>query len=124
MSKNGKLIAALLVLAAAAAGAFLLFRGGDVPSPTARITRDGEVLEEILLDRVEERYTLILEDERGSNTILVEPGRIQVIQADCPDQVCVAQGAISDGTVPIVCLPHRLMIQIVGGGEDLDAAAG
>ena len=60
----------------------------------------------------------------GSNTILVEQGRIRVIEANCPDQVCVDQGWISNGTVPIVCLPHKLMIQIVGGGEALDAATG
>ena len=56
--------------------------------------------------------------------ILVEPGRIRVSQANCPDQVCVEMGAISDGTVPIVCLPHKLVIEIVGGAEALDAAAG
>ena len=59
-----------------------------------------------------------------SNTILVEPGRIRVSQAGCPDQVCVDQGFVSDGAVPIVCLPNKLIIQIVGGGDRLDAATG
>ena len=59
-----------------------------------------------------------------TNTILVEPGRIRVSEADCPDQICVHQGFISDGTTPIVCLPNKLIIQIIGGGEALDAAAG
>ena len=54
----------------------------------------------------------------------MEPGRIRVSAADCPDQVCVEQGYISDGTVPIVCLPHGLVIEIVGGEEPLDGAAG
>ena len=76
------------------------------------------------LDEVEESYSFVVEDEEGSNTILVEPGRIRVSEADCPDQVCVNQGFISDGTVPVVCLPHKLMIEIVGGGSEFDAAAG
>ena len=54
----------------------------------------------------------------------MEQGRIRVSQADCPDQVCVDQGWIADGTVPIVCLPHKLVIEIVGGGSAFDAAAG
>ena len=40
------------------------------------------------------------------------------------DQICVHQGYISDGSQPIVCLPNRLIIQIQGGGDALDAAAG
>ena len=58
------------------------------------------------------------------NTIEVEHGRIRVREAGCPDQVCVGQGYISDGTVPIVCLPNKLVIEITGGGDSLDAAAG
>ena len=124
MSRTAKIILALLILAAAASAAAILRPKGETTSPVARISRDGVVLEEIALDQVTERYTLVLEDDSGSNTILVEPGRICVVEADCPDQICVEQGFISDGAVPIVCLPHRLVIEIVGGGDDFDAAAG
>lgn len=119
-----KVILFCLLAAAAASAAWLLFRGGSTGSPIARISRDGVLLEEIDLDQVEEPYTLTFEDERGTNTVLVEPGRIRISEADCPDQVCVNQGFISDGTVPIVCLPHRLLVEIVGAEGDLDGGAG
>ena len=119
-----KVILCLLLGAAAASAVWLLLPREEVLSPTARITRDGALLEEIDLTRVEEPYTLVVEDSQGSNTLQVERGRIRVLEADCPDQICVDQGWISDGTVPIVCLPHRLMIQIVGGEEGLDGGAG
>ena len=118
-----KVITALLLVAAASAAALLLQRGG-APSPTARITRDGMLLEEIALEKVDEPYSFTLEDGSGSNTVQVEKGRIRISEADCPDQVCVNQGWISGGAVPIVCLPHRLMIEIVEGGGGLDGAAG
>ena len=54
----------------------------------------------------------------------VSEGKIRVCEADCPDQVCVNQGWISSEAVPIVCLPHKLMIEIVNGGGGLDGAAG
>ena len=54
----------------------------------------------------------------------MEKGRIRVSKADCPDQICANQGWISDGAVPIICLPHKLMIEIVGGGGELDGGAG
>ena len=72
-----------------------------------------------------ENYTFTVEGPGGfTNTIEVEPGRIRVREAGCPDQVCVNQGYISDGTVPIVCLPNKLVIEITGGGDSLDAATG
>lgn len=119
-----KVIVFCLLAAVAASAAWLLLRNGDTDAPTARILRDGVLLEEIDLNQVEESYTLTFEDERGTNTVLVEPGRIRISEADCPDQVCVNQGFISDGTVPIVCLPHRLLVEIVGAEGDLDGGAG
>ncbi len=119
-----KVIVFCLLAAVAASAAWLLLRDGDTDAPTARILRDGVLLEEIDLNQVEESYTLTFEDERGTNTVLVEPGRIRISEADCPDQVCVNQGFISDGTVPIVCLPHRLLVEIVGAEGDLDGGAG
>lgn len=124
MSRNAKIILILLLAAAVLSAGILLLQKKQVSSPVALITRDGELLREIPLDEVEESYSFVVEDEEGSNTILVEPGRIRVSEADCPDQVCVNQGFISDGTVPVVCLPHKLMIEIVGGGSEFDAAAG
>ena len=124
MNRNAKVILLLLVLAGAACAACVLLRpagGGTV----ARVTLDGAVVEEIDLSSVKESYTFTVEGPGGfSNTIQVEPGRIRVAEAGCPDQVCVEQGYITDGTVPIVCLPNRLIIEIVGGGDSLDAAAG
>lgn len=116
----GLLLAGAVILSAA----WILLRDRGTDHPVARITRDGALVEEIDLSRVEEPYTLALEDEGGSNRVLVEPGRIRVIEASCPDQVCVNQGYISDSTAPIICLPNKVMIEIVGGGGGLDGAAG
>ncbi len=124
MNRSGKILLFLLLAAVVLSAGFIFLKKEKPSAPVARITRDGELLREIPLDEVEESYSFVVEDELGSNTILVEPGRIRVSEADCPDQVCVNQGFISDGTVPVVCLPHKLMIEIVGGGSEFDAAAG
>lgn len=124
MNRSGKILLVLLLAAVVLSAGFILTKKEEPSAPVARITRDGELLREIPLDEVKESYSFVVEDELGSNTILVEPGRIRVSEADCPDQVCVNQGFISDGTVPVVCLPHKLMIEIVGGGSEFDAAAG
>ena len=119
-----KVIALLLLAAVAGSAAFLLLQSGGTEHPVARITRDGVLLEEIDLSRVDTPYSITRADGSGTNTVLVEPGRVRVSEADCPDQICVNQGWIADGTVPIVCLPHRLILEIVGGGGNLDGGAG
>ena len=119
-----KLIAGLLAAAVAGSAVFILLQRGRAPAPVAWISRDGVLLEEIDLDKVDVPRSFVLEDESGSNTVAVEKGRIRVSKANCPDQICANQGWISDGAVPIICLPHKLMIEIVGGGGELDGGAG
>lgn len=90
------------------------FGGGTV----AVITLDGQEYDRIDLSKVTESYDIEIDSIYGHNTVHVEPGRISVTRADCPDGVCVAQGAIDKGGVPIVCMPHRLVIKIEGSGID------
>lgn len=119
-----KVILLLLLAAAAVSAAYILLRDRGTDAPVARVTRDGVLLKEIDLGGVDAPYSLTFEDGSGTNTVLVEKGRVCVSEADCPDQICVHQGWISDSVIPIICLPHRLMIEIVGAGGDLDGGAG
>ena len=57
MSKHAKIILILLLAAAVLSVGFLLLQREQPASPVARITLDGEVLEEIPLDEVEESYS-------------------------------------------------------------------
>ena len=65
-------------------------------------------------------FLLVITCDEGTNVVLLENGRISIVQADCPDKLCVEQGAITTGGVPIVCLPHKLYINITDdSGETL-----
>ncbi|WP_010632128.1 NusG domain II-containing protein [Sporolactobacillus vineae] len=46
------------------------------------------------------------------NTIEVNKNRIRIKKANCPDQICVRTGYISEPGQTIVCLPHRVVIEI------------
>ena len=125
MSKSSKWVLALLAAAAVLATVVLVIPPKQEEDPVARITLDGKLIQEIKLNQVGASFSFTVTGASGlTNTILVEKGRIRVEEADCPDQICVDQGFISDGTVPIVCLPNHLVIEIVGGGEAFDAATG
>ena len=107
------------------ASAFLLWRAPGRRT-VARVSVDGAVVREIDLTAVTAETSFVLETAGGTNTVTRRPGGICVSGADCPDQVCVKQGWLTGGAAPIVCLPHRLVISLVSGGDEaaLDAVSG
>ena len=118
----------ILIFAATAlvCGAFCLFLlFGNSAGQTAQIVQDGKILYEIDLAQVKEPYIITVTDSSGGeNLIEVEPGRIRVSEADCPDRVCVHYGWLSTQSVPIVCMPHRLEIRLVSPRDGIDAYTG
>ena len=91
----------------------------------AYIYLDGKLIESLNLSEITEPYSFAVESETGINVITVENGRICVSEADCPDGSCVRQGWISGGATPIVCLPHKLVIELeTTSSPDVDAVAG
>lgn len=86
---------------------------GSSGGKTAVIASDGEIVEEIDLNGVSEPYEFTVENGAGgTNVVRVENGRIAVIDASCPDKVCMERGFIENGALPIVCLPNELSITI------------
>lgn len=118
MKSNIKYIiffAALCMLCAA----FVIFRTKHTKNyRRAEIRIDGEIERVIDLDSIEEPYEFKINSaDGGYNIIRAEKGRIAAIDSDCPDKVCVNMGYISDGSVPIVCLPHKLSVVLTNEGE-------
>lgn len=126
MNKQTKILTGVLIAVILLSAGVLVWRKLNPQSAQiAKITQNGQVLQEIDLSQVKEPYSFVIEGENGAlNTVQVEPGRICISEASCPDQVCVHQGWISDGSEPIVCLPNQVIIQITGGGSQVDAATG
>jgi len=108
-----------VLLALSFGGALLLARDGG---ETAAVYQDGKLLRSIDLSAVDAPYTFVIEGPGGSNTVEVERGRIRVSHADCPDQVCVRQGWLTSAA-PIVCLPHKLVIELTGSGGEIDGVS-
>ncbi|MBQ7567111.1 MAG: NusG domain II-containing protein [Oscillospiraceae bacterium] len=104
----------IIVIAAVAlvAGALSLWLFSARTGTVVEIVQDGTVIEEIDLLRVREAYRFtVTSSDGGENVVLVQPGRVCVESADCPDKICVQRGWLTDEPTPIVCLPHRLVIR-------------
>ena len=96
----------------------------------ANIYMDGECVRSIDLGSLKETELFTVTGPIGDNVIQAEPGRIRVTHADCPDQVCVHMGWLSEeSAMPIVCLPNKLVISLedtpaMSGGGEIDGVVG
>ncbi|MBU5626116.1 NusG domain II-containing protein [Oscillibacter sp. MSJ-2] len=81
------------------------------------IIQDGVTLYTIDLSHADDQ-TIELDNVDGINRIQIENGTIYMAYADCPDQTCVNMGVLTKNGLPIVCLPHRLVIQYQNRATD------
>ena len=54
----------------------------------------------------------------GVNKVVINDGKVSMTEADCPDELCVKTGKISRVGETIVCLPHRVVVEIKGSQDD------
>lgn len=107
------LVLLLFLLLAASAGCLLYGKFTALKPRLAHVYLQGELYTTIDLSTVTEPYTFTIETPTGgSNTIGVKSGYIAVLDADCPDQLCVLTGYTDSALLPIVCLPHGLIIRL------------
>lgn len=96
-----------------------LFLNKDAPA-VVRVLQEG--LEIGTYSILEDQTISISYEEEGYNLLLISGGQVSVSDADCPDGLCIRQRAISRNGESIICLPHKLVIQIESKEEsDLDA---
>ncbi len=101
------ILAAILLVCAA----WIVGTRRRAPALTVGVYSDGVCVRRVDLNRVKKEERLVVESaEGGSNVVLIQPGRICVESADCPDQICVMEGWLPEFSLPIVCLPHNLLI--------------
>lgn len=100
---GGTLVVALVL--------FLVMRvTGSEAGSRIQVTVDGEVYGTYSLTEDQ-----VIEVEEGDfyNRIRIEDGKAYMDEANCPDGYCERQGKISIGAQTIVCLPHKLVVEVL-----------
>lgn len=88
----------------------------------ATIVQYGEEVLQVDLSQMIGTREIQLGDRAGTyNVIAIKPNCIAVVEANCPDQICVLQGWSQGEGRPILCLPHQLSItfDVEGGNYDV-----
>lgn len=85
-----------------------------------RVIQDGQ--ETGVYPLLEDRTVFIPWGNENYNLLFISGGEASVSDADCPDGLCVRARSISKRGESIICLPHKLVIQIESKEEGaLDA---
>lgn len=72
----------------------------------------------------EEVDILLKSSKGGTNRLVIKDGEASVIEASCPDQLCIHQKSINKSGETIVCLPNQLVVEVIGGERsELDSIA-
>ncbi len=123
MKKNDIILIVVLLAVSLVFGVGLNFykKSNTQNQPMARVTIDGNEygIYPLNEDRIEK-----IELSNGSYNVLeIKDGAARIIEASCPDQICVMHSHIEYSHEAIVCLPNKVVVEIINGEEnDIDGS--
>ncbi len=114
MLKKKDVVLGIVILLLAGIMALAINSGRKKDGEQIRIMIDGSEYGSYSLmhDRVIE-----VENDYGYNKLVIQNGMVNMEQADCPDGYCVAHTPISKARETIVCLPHKLVVEVQAASD-------
>lgn len=91
----------------------------NIQSLEVVITQDSEILYRYTLSNSLDEV-LRIDYDGHYNEVHIHNGQVWIEEADCYNQVCVQKGTIDKAGETIVCIPHKLVIEIKGRREAID----
>ncbi len=107
--RDGYLLAFFLIVAAVLA--FFLNVFGKGAGERIVVMVDGE---EFGVYSLLQNQVIVVENAFGTNRIVIKDGSAYMEAADCPDKYCMTYQPIAKANESIICLPHRLVVQVEG----------
>ena len=124
MIKKADIILLIIILAVGIPLSVLSLTAGTA-GDKVQISADGEVYGIYPLD---EDGEIEVTEDGHTNHITIKDGQVSMSYSTCLNQVCVDTGAISETKDSIVCLPNRVVVEIISSGDgkggDADVISG
>lgn len=89
---------------------------GDVAAALYAVIQNSDGFYQVL--SLGEDATVTVTGSLGTNIIEVANGRVRCLESDCSNQTCVKQSWVSGRGQTVVCLPHKLIVQVVADPAD------
>ena len=114
MNKNTKKIRNDIILAIGiltiAIISFLCFNNSKNNGKLVKVIIDGEVKYNYTLSA--QVNTTIKTENNGENVLVINDNKVYISSANCRDKICVNHKPINSLGETIVCLPHKLVVEI------------
>lgn len=107
--KNDLILIGVILLLAL--GLLFIFKLNSKKGDIVNILVNGKITESYPLNQ--DFKTLIeTEGNKHTNLLVIKDGVAFIEKANCPDKICVSHRGISNHGETIVCLPHKLVIEV------------
>ena len=113
MIKKAEIILLIVILAVGIPMSVLSLTAGT-GGDKVKISADGQVYGIYPLD---EDGEIEVTEDGHTNHITIKDGQVSMSYSTCRNQVCVNTGAISHTKDAIVCLPNRVVVEIISSGK-------
>ncbi len=105
--KSDVILIVSIFLVCVSLAVFLFAKGG---ANKVRVTVNGT---EYATYNIYKESEHTIKTENGTNTLVIENGVAYFKNSDCPDKTCQNMGKIIKVGESIVCLPHRVVAEVV-----------
>lgn len=106
--KNDVIIIAIILVVIAVVFCIVQF-GFTHRGNTVKVVINNEIKQEFNLN---ENRVYTIKTDKGFNRLIIKNGKASVTSADCPDKVCVHSKSISDVGESIICVPHKVVVEV------------
>jgi hypothetical protein len=93
---------------------FGVFMKKNYSGTYAVITVEGKTYKKIPLSEHRGEEKINVKTKYGYNIIDIKDQSVSIIDADCKDKICIKEGIISKPGQNLVCLPHKVMVEVKG----------
>lgn len=111
MIKKADIILFIVILLLGLTVSWFTLTSGTV-GEKVRITQNGD---EYGTFSLYENREIEVKSDNHINHITIKDGSVSMSYSSCKNQVCVNSGAISRTSDSIVCLPNKVVVEIIGG---------
>ena len=113
IKKNDLILVGIILLLCI--GFFTYRKMTEAPGSKVKITVGGELYDTLTLQE-DTVYTVKI-DNGAYNTFKITDGVVDMIDASCPDKLCVNQSSIQHNHETIVCLPNKVILEVVNAED-------
>ncbi len=119
--RNDGILAAVIVIIAVAV--LLLINLTKVEGNSVVVKIDGVETQRFSLEENIEFEIKTGKNDENYNVLVIEDRKARIVDADCPDGICEESGPVFNVGETIICLPHKVVIEIVGDNTDMELDA-